>query len=83
MCVCPGVLQPAVGPLGGSIGIKKNYKEEDQHSKVTMLHSGNASLITETLGTPKQAYGLLLATGCRLAHALNFDARTSHYKKNL
>ena len=42
-----------------------------------MLQSVNASLVTETPETPKQAYGLLRATGIGLAHAHQFDARTS------
>ena len=62
-----GVPQPALSPLW-VLDIKSNFLKEDHHSKVTMLHSVNASLITETPEIPKQAYGLLQATGCRLAH---------------
>ena len=52
-------------------------KKADHHSDVTMLLSVNASLVTETPEIPKQAYGLLRATGCRLAHAILSRASTS------
>ena len=37
------------------LGIKNNFQKEDHHSEEIMLHSVNASLITETPEIPKQA----------------------------
>ena len=65
----PSVPETAFGHMGVHRGTKRLPKAA-HYSEVTLLHSVDAPLVTETPEIPKQAYGLLRATGCRLTHAL-------------